>query len=939
MRTVVHFTDSCGIGGAEHALLTLMAGLKSRGWRQALMYHTSPGIAPLIEGAARLDVGLWPVPRMPDGLLGARRVWAFSRQLSARRPDVFHAHLTWPLACKFGLAGAILARVPAIVATVQLYVEFPLDLSNFVQQRLIVAGVGRYVAVSQAVSERLTHKLRWPARKVQVIRNCISTLDFDPLRDRPVKRAGQPVVLTVARLDEQKGHRYLLKAAAQVPEAQFVFAGDGPLRASLEAQARSLGVEERVRFLGHRNDIPDLLADCDVFVLPSLYEGLPLSILEAMSASKPVIATQIGGTDEAVIAGETGLLIPPADPTALAAAIRTVLADKPLAQRLASAGRARVEQEFSAMKMVQQVIDVYAELLERHGASKVAIDRRDEATVNRIMRRADWRFLLPDPRPARSVCFAKDMLAQAVAAISDRVIDPAAHPVGDCDLAVALNPARQTLQAAWEALRPGGVCYTEWTSPLAGGPARIRRQLESIGFTESVCYWLWPRPDRNLTFYWLPVEAPHVVQYLLAHRTPGQTPLSRIWGRLLEGVWRMGLSLRLLAPLSMIARKPPAEEGTVLDLIRASWSSWSSAPAPLRLDWMLLTGGAKTINKVVGLVFAESEPSPRLIVKLARVGEAVAALDREAANLQAVRALRPDQVGGVPQVLFSHEWAGQTVLGENALSGRPLYTLLRQDTYRDLALKVTEWLANLAGHSPPCARSEWWGRLVETTVAKFERSLGRALDPAKLQATRTMLASLGDLPIVCEQRDCSPWNIFIASDGDLVILDWESAEPRGLPILDLVYFLTYLNFFLDGAMDSRRFRESYRAALDPATFTGRVVAECQQRYLARVGLDPEVLRPLRLLTWLIHFQSESQELGGRIRRSARSNRFSAQPVFEFMGRGAVVCRRKREPQRRELKGWWSRVGLAGDFRSKPGETKNSDQPPTQFAHYLLAQSS
>jgi glycosyltransferase involved in cell wall biosynthesis len=361
-RTVVHFTDSNGFGGAEQAMLFLMAGLKRQGWRSVLMYHASPGIAPLIAGAAQLDVELWPVPPMPDGLQGARRVWPFSRELRARRPDVFHAHLTWPLACKFGLVGAIIARVPAIVATMQLYVEFPLDASIFVQQRLIVTGVGRYVAVSHEVAQRLIHKLRWPARKIQVIHNCVSSVPECGVQF-PIERTGRPVVLTVARLDEQKGHRYLLEAAAQIPPAQFVLAGDGPLRASLEAQARSLGVEERVKFLGYRSDIADLLADCDVFVLPSLYEGLPLSILEAMSAGKPVIATHIGGTDEAVIAGETGLLVPPANPTALATAIRSVLADRPLAQRLASAGRARVEQEFSATKMVQQVIAVYDELL------------------------------------------------------------------------------------------------------------------------------------------------------------------------------------------------------------------------------------------------------------------------------------------------------------------------------------------------------------------------------------------------------------------------------------------------------------------------------------------------------------------------------------------------------------------------------------------------
>ncbi len=374
-RTVVYFTDTIGFGGAEQALLTLMAGLNRECWRPVLMYHASSGITPLLEGAARLDVELWPMPRMPDGREGAGRVWQFTRRLRARRVDVFHAHLTWPLACKFGLVGAILASVPAIVATVQLFVEFPLDLSIFTQQRLIYAGVGRYIAVSQHVAQHLRQKLHWPVHKIQVIHNSTASLNHcaDEAKDAMlIEQADTPVVLTVARLDEQKGHQYLLAAAAHVPQAQFVLAGDGPLRASLEAQARSLGLEQRVKFLGYRSDIPDLLAGCNVFVLPSLYEGLPLSILEAMSAGKPVIATQIGGTDEAVIPGETGLLVPPADPTALAAAIQRVLDDRPFARRLALAGRARVEREFSAATMVQQVTNVYAELLAGH---KVSSDR------------------------------------------------------------------------------------------------------------------------------------------------------------------------------------------------------------------------------------------------------------------------------------------------------------------------------------------------------------------------------------------------------------------------------------------------------------------------------------------------------------------------------------------------------------------------------------
>ena len=121
----------------------------------------------------------------------------------------------------------------------------------------------------------------------------------------PVTR-DRPIVLTVARLDPQKGHRYLLAAATEVPEAVFALVGEGGERAALENQARTLGVAERVRFLGHRDDVPELLAACDLFVLPSLYEGLPLSVLEAMAAAKPVVATAIDGTTEAVVHEVTG---------------------------------------------------------------------------------------------------------------------------------------------------------------------------------------------------------------------------------------------------------------------------------------------------------------------------------------------------------------------------------------------------------------------------------------------------------------------------------------------------------------------------------------------------------------------------------------------------------------------------------------------------------
>ncbi len=368
-RTVFHYTDSDEFGGAEQVLLTLIAGVDAQTWRSVLVYHPSPGLAPLLEKANQLGVESIAVPRMPDGFKGARRVPHLVRLLWDYKPDVFHAHLVWPLACKFGLLSALVARVPAVVATVHLFLSCDLDPSIRLQHRIIAAKMGRYLAVSHAVARQLDETLPWLSGKVKVIHNGIHWLPFaSPMDGQKLARSNaldqKPIVLTVARLDQQKGHHYLLEAAPQVPQARFIFAGDGPERSSLQAHARVLGLEDRVLFLGHRTDIPELLSQCDLFVLPSLYEGLPLAVLEAMAAGKPVVATSVGGTEEAVVPGETGLLVSPADPQSLAQAIQALLMDPVWGERMGQCGRARVRQAFSSERMVQEVTQVYAELLE-----------------------------------------------------------------------------------------------------------------------------------------------------------------------------------------------------------------------------------------------------------------------------------------------------------------------------------------------------------------------------------------------------------------------------------------------------------------------------------------------------------------------------------------------------------------------------------------------
>ena len=366
-RRVVHFTDSAGFGGAERQIITLIEHLDRERWDPVLAHHGSPGIQPLVDAARALggpDVVLRP---MPDGLAGARRVPQAARTLRGLGADVLHAHLTWPLACKWPLAAGVAARLPAVLATVQLYLPFTAPRATLLQHRVLSRRVGRYVCVSRFVADACVAHVGWPAARVSVVHNGIDPApweDADAVAGRAALGGGdEPIALTLARRGPQKGLEVLVEAAAQTAGVQFAIAGDGPEHAALEQQIARLGLGGRVRLLGRREDAPDLLAGCDLFVLPSRFEGLPVSVVEAMAASRPVVASAIGGTDEAVVEGETGLLVQAGDAAALAAAVARVAGDGELSAAMGAAGRARALQSFTATGMAHAVEATYLELL------------------------------------------------------------------------------------------------------------------------------------------------------------------------------------------------------------------------------------------------------------------------------------------------------------------------------------------------------------------------------------------------------------------------------------------------------------------------------------------------------------------------------------------------------------------------------------------------
>jgi glycosyltransferase involved in cell wall biosynthesis len=367
-RTVVHFSDSAAFGGTERALLQLLTGLDRARWRPVLFHADVAGARQLAEEAAALDVPTHAIAAVEQPMRGVASIPSLAHAFRQEGAAVFHAHQTWSLSCRYGIVAAALARVPARVASAQLFLEMPALVGIDAQHALLTRSLHRHVAVSRFVAGRLRDRFKVPARRIVVIPNAVvqrPAVTADPrLRAEILGEEHVPLALTVARLDAQKGIAHLIDAAALVPGMVFAIAGDGPDRAALEARAVERGVGSRVRFLGHRRDIPGLLAIADLFVLPSLYEGFPLSVLEAMAAGVPVVATAVGGTDE-LVSSDTGTLVAPADPAALADGIRALLADRSSAARRATAARKHVLATHSASAMVASMSALYESLLAR----------------------------------------------------------------------------------------------------------------------------------------------------------------------------------------------------------------------------------------------------------------------------------------------------------------------------------------------------------------------------------------------------------------------------------------------------------------------------------------------------------------------------------------------------------------------------------------------
>lgn len=364
---IVFLITELEVGGAERCLANLACGLDRTRFRTRVC-----SLGPRPSAGKDQLVRQLEEARVPAHFLDVRSTWQaplavrrLHRYLSAERVDLlqtflFHANV-------LGASAARRAGISHTVAGVR--VADPSRWRMWLERRM-VKGLDRVVCVSQSVADFVRTRGGFPAHKLLVIPNGIDISPYSAsahAHDVASPKVQPPVLLCVGRLDRQKGFDWLLDMAAeilrQLPTHELHIVGDGPERASLLRRAETTSVSDRIRFLGWRDDVPQLLAASHLLLLPSRWEGMPNVLLEAMAAGLPVVAAQVEGMHEVV--GETAeqQLVPWGDSQRFVAAVVQLATNANLAADLGKRNRARVASRFSLAAMISQYEKLYTELL------------------------------------------------------------------------------------------------------------------------------------------------------------------------------------------------------------------------------------------------------------------------------------------------------------------------------------------------------------------------------------------------------------------------------------------------------------------------------------------------------------------------------------------------------------------------------------------------
>ncbi|HET7425394.1 MAG TPA: glycosyltransferase [Gemmatimonadales bacterium] len=369
---ILFLSTSMGMGGADSQLLTAAEELQTRGHDVFIVSLTALG--PMGERARALGIRTESL-EMARGVPDPRGFLRLLRYVRGWRPDVVHSHMVH--ANLMARALRLATPLPVLVSTIHnIYEGGPLKMAAY---RLSNGLVDHMTIISEAAAERFIRERIVPPELLTVVPNGVDADLYRPVAPE-VRQARRQSLglgerfawLAVGRFEVAKDYPNMLRAFAQVhahePGAVLLLVGRGALQAETEALARELALGDSVRFLGVRNDVPELVSAADAYVMSSAWEGMPMVLLEAAAGGLPIVTTRVGGNQEAVLDGESGLLVPPQDSDALGSAmLRLMRSSGEERRRMGERGRAHVRTHHGLARVVDRWLEVYRAAQERKG--------------------------------------------------------------------------------------------------------------------------------------------------------------------------------------------------------------------------------------------------------------------------------------------------------------------------------------------------------------------------------------------------------------------------------------------------------------------------------------------------------------------------------------------------------------------------------------------
>ncbi|KRT73709.1 MAG: glycosyl transferase, group 1 [Deltaproteobacteria bacterium CSP1-8] len=373
MLTILHTESSDGWGGQEIRILRESLGMARRGHRVLIAAAPEASLYDRAKASGLTAIPFRFNKRNPVDY------YRLSVLVNRERVDIVNTHSSgdsWVA----GVGAKFARRAPLIIRTRHL--STPISRS-FLSRILYDSLPDVVLTTGEEIRRRMIAVNRFRGERILSVPTGVDVERFDPEKVKPSLAAGSAAVGMVSVLRSWKGHEHFLRAVPgirqEVPLATFVIVGDGPQRDNIRNLVADLGLQDRVLLLGHREDIPEVIASLDVLVHPSYAnEGVPQSVLQALLMGKPVVAADVGGIGEVVRDGETGYLIPPKDPSALAAKVVALLRNRELGKRLADRGRTLVLREYSFESMLDRIEDLYRRLREGRDIARPAADGRWE---------------------------------------------------------------------------------------------------------------------------------------------------------------------------------------------------------------------------------------------------------------------------------------------------------------------------------------------------------------------------------------------------------------------------------------------------------------------------------------------------------------------------------------------------------------------------------